>query len=129
MVMDLLRVVRHPDPWYLAGSVRETKCTRLGYGTRLSRLHTLDPTLALAFPRGSHSATRDLGQKNNQGTSDRSHVPQADLSATRLHNSDKKWDREKATDHIRVKICKKNRHKIEAQFYEHNRIQGETENS
>jgi hypothetical protein len=55
--MDLLRVVCHPDPWYLADSIRKTKYTRLEYGTRLSRLHTLDPTLALAFLRGSHSAT------------------------------------------------------------------------
>jgi hypothetical protein len=43
MVMDLLRVVHHPDLQYLAGSIREVKCTCLGYGTRLSRLHTLDP--------------------------------------------------------------------------------------
>jgi hypothetical protein len=49
MVMDLLRVVHHPDLQYLAGSIREVKCTCLGYGTRLSRLHTLDPPLALAF--------------------------------------------------------------------------------
>jgi hypothetical protein len=57
--MVLLRGMRHPDPHYLAASVRETKCTRLGYGTRLSRLHTLDPPLALAFLRSSHSATAD----------------------------------------------------------------------
>jgi hypothetical protein len=71
MVMDLLRVVRHLYPRYLAGSVREAKCTHLGYGTRLSRLHTLDPPLALAFTRGSHSATRDPKQENIQGTPDR----------------------------------------------------------
>jgi hypothetical protein len=33
----------HPDPQYSAASVREVKCTRLGYRTRLSWLHTLDP--------------------------------------------------------------------------------------
>jgi hypothetical protein len=43
MVMVLLRGMCHPDPQYLAASVREVKCTRLVYRTRLSRLHTLDP--------------------------------------------------------------------------------------
>jgi hypothetical protein len=43
MVMDLLRVVCRPDPQYSVDSFRKAKCTRLGYGTRLSRLHTLDP--------------------------------------------------------------------------------------
>jgi hypothetical protein len=43
MVMVLLRGMHHPDPQYLTVSVREVKCTRLGYGTRLSRLHTPDP--------------------------------------------------------------------------------------
>jgi hypothetical protein len=43
MVMVLLRGMRHPDPQYLAASAREAKCTHLGYETRLSRLHTLDP--------------------------------------------------------------------------------------
>jgi hypothetical protein len=43
MVMVLLRGMRHPDPQYLASSVKEKKYTRLGYGTRLSRLDTLDP--------------------------------------------------------------------------------------
>jgi hypothetical protein len=43
MVMDLLTVVRRPDPQYSADSFREAKCTHLGYGTRLSKLHTLDP--------------------------------------------------------------------------------------
>jgi hypothetical protein len=71
MVMDLLRVMRHLYPRYLASSVREVKCTHLGYGTRLSRLHTPDPPLVLAFTRGSRSATRDPKQKNIQGTPDR----------------------------------------------------------
>jgi hypothetical protein len=47
------------DPQYLASSVRKEKCAHLGYGTRLSRPHTPDPTLALVFLRSSHSATRD----------------------------------------------------------------------
>jgi hypothetical protein len=68
MVMNLLRVVCRPDPQYSADSFRKAKCTRLGYGTRLSRLHTLDPPLALAFPMGGHSATRDPRQKNKQVT-------------------------------------------------------------
>jgi hypothetical protein len=66
--MDLLRVVRHQDPQYLASSVREATCTCLGYRTSLSGLHTLDPPLALAFLRGSHSRTRDPKLENNQGT-------------------------------------------------------------
>jgi hypothetical protein len=65
MVMDMLRVVRRPDPQYSADSFREAKYSRLGYGTRL---YTLDPPLALAFPRDSHSATQDPRQKNNQVT-------------------------------------------------------------
>jgi hypothetical protein len=70
MVMDLLRVVCRLDPLYSTDSFRKAKCTRLGYETMLSRLHTLDPPppLALAFPRGSHSATRDPRKKNNQVT-------------------------------------------------------------
>jgi hypothetical protein len=59
MVIGLLRGMRHLAPQYLAGSVREVECARLGYETRLSRLHTLDPSLALAFPRSCHLATRD----------------------------------------------------------------------
>jgi hypothetical protein len=49
MVMVLLRGMRRTDPQYLAASVREVKCTRLRYGIRLSRLHTLDPPLASTF--------------------------------------------------------------------------------
>jgi hypothetical protein len=41
--MVLLRGMHHPDSQYLAVSVREVKCTRLGYETRLSRLHSLEP--------------------------------------------------------------------------------------
>jgi hypothetical protein len=60
-----------PHPQYLAVSIREAKCTCLGYEIRLSRLHTLDPPLALAFPRSSHSAIADSEQENNQETSDK----------------------------------------------------------
>jgi hypothetical protein len=57
-------------PQYSTISVREAKYTHLGYRTRLSRLHTLDPQLALDFLRSSHSATLDPKQENNQGTLD-----------------------------------------------------------
>jgi hypothetical protein len=87
MVMVLLRGMCRPDPQYLPGSVREAKCTCLGYGIRLSRLHTLDPPLALAFPRNIHSATADAEQENNQETPDKLQVPQADPPVTGLHNS------------------------------------------
>jgi hypothetical protein len=43
MVMALFRGMCHPDSQYSAVSVREAKYTRLGYRTRLSRLHTMDP--------------------------------------------------------------------------------------
>jgi hypothetical protein len=53
------------------------------------------PPLAKAFPRGGHLVTRDPMQENNQGTPGRTHVPQADPHATRLHNLDTRRDREK----------------------------------
>jgi hypothetical protein len=68
-------------------SVREAKNTRLGYRTRLSRLYTLDPPLALAFLRSSHLATPDPKQENKQGTPDKSQVSQADPPMNRLHKS------------------------------------------
>jgi hypothetical protein len=43
MIMSLFRGMHHSDPQYSDVSVREIKYTRLGYRTRLSRLHTLDP--------------------------------------------------------------------------------------
>jgi hypothetical protein len=49
MVMVLIRGIHRPDPQYLAVSVREAKCTRIGYGTRLSRLHTLDPPVSISL--------------------------------------------------------------------------------
>jgi hypothetical protein len=86
MVMVLLRGMCRPDPQYLATSIREVKCTCLEYRTRLSRLHTLDPPLALAFSRSSHSTTTDFEQENKQETPDKIQVPQADPSVTGLHN-------------------------------------------
>jgi hypothetical protein len=67
MVMVLFGGMCCPDPHYIAVSIREVKCTCLGYGTRLSRLHTLDPPLALAFSRSNHSATLDPSKKTTQG--------------------------------------------------------------
>jgi hypothetical protein len=87
MVMALFRGMCRLDPQYSVASVREAKCTHLGYGAKLSRLHTLDPPLALAFLRNSHSVTPDPEQENNQVTPDKSQVPQADPPATGLHNS------------------------------------------
>jgi hypothetical protein len=43
MVMNLLRVMHRLTPQYLDNSVREAKCTCLGYEIRLSKLRTLDP--------------------------------------------------------------------------------------
>jgi hypothetical protein len=59
MVTNLFRGMRCLNPQYSAVSVREAMYTRLGYKTRLSRLHTMDFHLALAFSRSSHSATID----------------------------------------------------------------------
>jgi hypothetical protein len=86
MVMILFRGMCCLDPQYLAVSVREAKYRRLWYKTRLSKLHTLDPPLALAFPRSRHSATAGLEQENNQGTPDKPQVPQEDPPATGLYS-------------------------------------------
>jgi hypothetical protein len=51
--MVLFRGMRRLDPQYLADSVKKAKCTRLGYVTRLSRLHTLDPPpISTSFSEG-----------------------------------------------------------------------------
>jgi hypothetical protein len=83
--------------------------TRLGYGTRLSRLYTLDqpPSVALAFSRSSHLATPDHEQKHNQRIPDKSHVPQADPLVIGLHNLNYMHDREKVIDHMRDKYAKR----------------------
>jgi hypothetical protein len=52
MVIPLVRGAHRPGPQYVAASIREAKCTRLGYMTRLSRLHTTDPLPLLSI---SHS--------------------------------------------------------------------------
>jgi hypothetical protein len=51
------------DPQYLLVNVREAKCTRLGYGTRLSWLYTLDPLLALAFLGAAIQQQQTLSKK------------------------------------------------------------------
>jgi hypothetical protein len=43
MIIVLLRGMCYPDLQYLANNVREAKCTRLGYGTKLNMMHILDP--------------------------------------------------------------------------------------
>jgi hypothetical protein len=63
MVMVLFKGICCSDPQYSAANIREAKCTRLVYGTRLSMLHTLYPPLALAFLRSSHSVTPDPEQE------------------------------------------------------------------
>jgi hypothetical protein len=105
-------------------SVREMKCTRLGYRTRLSRLHTLDPPISLGFSEEPPSSNIEPEQENNQETQNKSHVLQTDPRTTGLHNSNQRREKEKAIDHMRVKTYK-NRHKTEAQFYEHNYIPDE----
>jgi hypothetical protein len=67
VVLDLLRGVRHLGPQYLVDSVREVECARLGYMTRLSRLHIPDPPLRIAFLKGGHLATRDPSRKIAKG--------------------------------------------------------------
>jgi hypothetical protein len=104
--MVMFEGVCHLNPQYSAASVREAKCTRLGYRTRLSKMHTLDPPLALAFLRSSDSATPDPEQENNQGTSDNSQVRQASPPMTGLHNSKQRRDKEKVLDHMRDKYAK-----------------------
>jgi hypothetical protein len=47
----LVRGVDRLGRQYLTGSIREAKCTRLGYRTRLSRLLTLDP-LTISCSKG-----------------------------------------------------------------------------
>jgi hypothetical protein len=95
MVMVLFGGMCSLDPQYSAAIVREEKCTRLRYGTRLSRLHTLDPPLVLAFLRSSHSATPYKSQ-----------VPQAGSLMTGLQNSNQRQDKKKVLDHMRDKYTK-----------------------
>jgi hypothetical protein len=52
MVVTLFRSMHRPDPPHSAVSVREAKYTRLGYMTKLSRLHTLNPPFSISFFEG-----------------------------------------------------------------------------
>jgi hypothetical protein len=63
--MALFRGMCYLEPQYSTVSIREVKYTCLGHKTMLSRLHTLDPHIALAFLRSSHSTTPDPEQDNN----------------------------------------------------------------
>jgi hypothetical protein len=63
MVIVLLRGMRRPDPQYLTASVREAKCTHLGYETRLIRLHTLDPVSISLFEEQPFSNNRLRARK------------------------------------------------------------------
>jgi hypothetical protein len=49
MVMALLRGMHHLDSQYSVVNINEAKYTRLGYMTRLSRLHTLVPPFCINF--------------------------------------------------------------------------------
>jgi hypothetical protein len=49
MVMALFRGMCRLDPSYLAVIIREAKYICLGYRTRLSSLHTLDPPYSISF--------------------------------------------------------------------------------
>jgi hypothetical protein len=107
MVMALFRGMCYPGPLVLScDSVREAKCTRLGYETKLSRLYTLNPPLAVAFSRSSHLVIPDHKQENNQRALHKSQVHQADPPVTVLNNSNHRRDREKVTNHMRDKYEK-----------------------
>jgi hypothetical protein len=67
MIMALFRGMCRSDPQYSAIGVREVKYICLGYRTRLSRLHTLNPHLVLAFPRSDNSAHRTPRKKITKG--------------------------------------------------------------
>jgi hypothetical protein len=49
MVMGLFRGMSRLDLQYSVVSIREAKYARLGYMTRLSRLHTLKPSFGISF--------------------------------------------------------------------------------
>jgi hypothetical protein len=88
MVMALFLVPSEPAILNY-DSVREAKCTCLGYETRLSRLYTPDPLppVSISFLRSSYSATPVPSKKNNQMTPDKSQVSQAGPPTIGLHNS------------------------------------------
>jgi hypothetical protein len=47
--MALFKGMHRPDPSYSDVSVSELKYTCLGYRTRLSRMHTLNPPFSISF--------------------------------------------------------------------------------
>jgi hypothetical protein len=63
MVMSLFRGMCRLDPQYSLVSIREAKDTRLGYRTRLSRLHTLDPPFSISFVEEQPFSTPDPEQE------------------------------------------------------------------
>jgi hypothetical protein len=113
MVMALFMGMCRSDPQYSAVNGREAKYTRLGYMTRLSRLHTLDPPFSISFSEEQSFSTPDPKQENNQGTPDKvagtSSIPTCDKFA----QLELEARQGKVTDHMRDKYAK-NRHKIEA---------------
>jgi hypothetical protein len=73
--MALFKGMCGPDPQYSAASVREVKCTRLGYETRLSRLHTLDPPPLISIGVSEERSFSNIGppsKKITKGTLDKS---------------------------------------------------------
>jgi hypothetical protein len=65
MVMALFMGIYRPGPHYSAVSDREAKYTCLGYRTRLSRMHTLDPPFSISFSEEQPFSTPDPEQENN----------------------------------------------------------------
>jgi hypothetical protein len=59
MFVALFKGMCRLSPQYSAANVREAKCTRLGYRTKLSRLYTLDPLISISFSR--EQPFRDMG--------------------------------------------------------------------
>jgi hypothetical protein len=96
MVMVLFRGMCRPEPQYSAVNVREVKYTRFGYRTKLSRLHTLNPPFSISFSEEWSFSTPNPEQENNQGTPDKSHVPQADPPATGFAQLEPKMRYEKS---------------------------------
>jgi hypothetical protein len=113
MVMALFRGRHGPNPQYSAVSVREAKHTRLGYRTRLSRLHTLDHPFSITIPWSSHSATPDPEQRNNQGNPDKVTGISSRPACDKIPHLKLVVRQGKAADHVMVKKCK-NIHKTEA---------------
>jgi hypothetical protein len=70
--MVLFGGMRRPDTQYSATSVREGKCTCLGYRARLSLLHTLDPPFSIGFSEEQPFSNTGPEQENNQETPNKS---------------------------------------------------------